>query len=237
MISLKKREIIYKVLKVPGGYIYMEIYTSLYACREIPIPPLTLILYIYIYIIIILFLQCSCACGRIYIRYFLPAILNCYLCTLYKELLVMTINQRSKGQVGERELCMLLSKGLGADFPGVGSGVGESSVGLVRNIDQVRDGGADIMQLVPFAIEVKRGEQLLINKWLVQAARQVTAVNYIPVLAYRQNRRKWVFMLPFVAVAKKRFTGKKMKKIVRKNEGFWISVDLNGFLAIVKCWG
>ena len=124
----------------------------------------------------------------------------------------MTINQRSKGQTGERELCLVLSKELGLAKP------------LQRNIDQVRDGGADIMELPPFAIEVKRQQNLSINTWLKQAVSQVTPRNPIPVLAYRQNNKKWTFMIPFGAVVKK-----KLRKKVQKE---WISMGIGGFIAI-----
>jgi len=124
----------------------------------------------------------------------------------------MTINQRNKGQSGERELCLVLSKELGLREL------------LTRNIDQVRDGGADIMGLPPFAIEVKRQQSLNINAWLKQAVSQVTPKNPIPVLAYRQNNRKWTFMIPFGVVAKK-----KLRKKVGQE---WISMGIGAFIAI-----
>lgn len=88
---------------------------------------------------------------------------------------------RNKGQRGERELCDLLAKEL--CLPD----------GLRRNLEQVRNGGADIMELPGFAVEVKRVEVLAVNTWWKQTVRQ--AGNRHPVLAYRQNHKQWQFCL------------------------------------------
>lgn len=49
--------------------------------------------------------------------------------------------QRTKGAAGEREVCDLILRDLGIE--------------VHRNLQQTRDGGADI-KLKPFSIEVKR---------------------------------------------------------------------------------
>lgn len=90
---------------------------------------------------------------------------------------------RNKGQRGERELCELLMHHLELDE-------------VTRNLDQVREGGADIMDVPGLAIEVKRQETLSVDSWWRQATKQAINTNRMPVLAYRQNRKKWHFCLP-----------------------------------------
>ncbi len=88
--------------------------------------------------------------------------------------------QRRKGANGERELANLLADELGFD--------------VVRNLEQVRSGGCDLIGIEPFAIEVKRCERLALTAWWSQACDQ--ADTRIPVLAYRQSRHPWLFRLP-----------------------------------------
>ena len=106
----------------------------------------------------------------------------------------MTINQRSKGSSGEREFCKLLNTRLHLKKP------------AERNIEQTRFGGADIMTIRPFAIEIKRGETLQLDKWWQQAIKQRTKRCPIAILAFRQNRRKWRIRIEAGYVMKKRFT-------------------------------
>jgi hypothetical protein len=120
---------------------------------------------------------------------------------------------RSKGQGGEREFCKILTEALRLPAP------------LSRNIDQTRIGGADIVELMPFAIEVKRQQVLHIPAWLDQAERQTTKRNPIPVLAYRQNGYKWTIMVKLGLVGKKRFKG---------ISGNWCTINLETFVAIAK---
>jgi len=87
--------------------------------------------------------------------------------------------QRNKGAQGERELFSLLSDGLGLN--------------ITRNLVQTRSGGADTMDIPGFAIEVKRQEALKINEWWEQTLMQ--AADRIPVLAYRQSRQPWRFLI------------------------------------------
>jgi hypothetical protein len=92
--------------------------------------------------------------------------------------------QRTKGAAGERELIKLLAQDLGLD--------------LERNLDQVRCGGADILGVDGWIIEVKRCEVLAKDMWWKQV--QKAALKYphkTPAVAYRRSRQSWVFMLPF----------------------------------------
>lgn len=94
----------------------------------------------------------------------------------------MSRKSRAKGNTGERELCRLLRDELGED--------------VARNLDQVRDGGADLLGVGPFAVEVKRAERLELATWWVQACQQAQMTTMVPALAYRQNRRPWAFVVP-----------------------------------------
>lgn len=95
----------------------------------------------------------------------------------------MTLNARSKGSRGEREFSKWLQDALGLE------------IAPNRNLDQVRDGGADIVSIKPFMFEVKRCETLQKQKWWLQVCRACIRDNDIPVVAYRQNRKSWVFLI------------------------------------------
>jgi len=97
------------------------------------------------------------------------------------------INARAKGASGEREFCDWL----------------ESAFSLskkpTRNLDQVRDSGADVI-CNPFAFEVKRCEKLELLSWWGQVNRAVNniegkAFGLEPVVVFRQNGLRWQFMI------------------------------------------
>lgn len=96
------------------------------------------------------------------------------------------IDGRRKGAAGEREFCEWIAKTLELDeVP-------------TRNLEQTRSGGADILGVFPFIFEVKRVEKLQHRKWWLQvcaAAREFSDKNPIPVVAYRQNRKDWCFLI------------------------------------------
>lgn len=102
--------------------------------------------------------------------------------------------KRNKGHAGEREFCKELTALMSLRIP------------LERNVDQVRFGGADIISLRPFAIEVKRQESLNIDAWRKQAKSQVSKDNPVPVLAYRQNNKKWIIEVPWMVLSKKKYS-------------------------------
>jgi len=85
------------------------------------------------------------------------------------------VNSRTKGKTGEREVVNML-KDAGFD--------------AARNLDQVRDGGHDIVGISNVAIEVKRSKVLLLSKWWTQTVKQAGDDKF-PVLAYRLDRQKW----------------------------------------------
>lgn len=92
----------------------------------------------------------------------------------------MGASQRNKGAAGERELAKLLAAALDIDCS--------------RNLEQTRCGGADLLGVGPWAIEVKRHEKLHIPQWWGQACQQ--AKDLYPALAYRQSRQPWTVLVP-----------------------------------------
>lgn len=101
------------------------------------------------------------------------------------------LNSRNKGQVGERELCAILGEIV------FNSGMPELSVDrLSRNLDQVREGGGDILGIPGLCIEVKRQETLTVNTWWRQVCIAADKQSLIPVLAWRQNNKPWRFAIP-----------------------------------------
>ena len=92
-------------------------------------------------------------------------------------------NIRAKGQNGERELASWLNSILNRDD-------------LVRNLEQTRSGGGDILGIEGLTVEVKRQETILENTWWKQVCLAADARGDIPVLAYRKNREQWTFVLP-----------------------------------------
>ena len=107
------------------------------------------------------------------------------------------VHARNKGKDGELEWI----KTFGILFKGRE---------LKRNLDQTREGGADILGCEPFIVEVKRCEKLELDKWWrqVKAAEETLKSAHlagpdsdqpfkrISVVSYRQNRGQWTFLLP-----------------------------------------
>lgn len=93
------------------------------------------------------------------------------------------INSRAKGAAGEREFCKWLQMTLELDFL------------PTRNLEQVRSGGADIIDVHPFSVEVKRCQQISLRDWWIQVKKSVTDFNPVPFVAYRQNNQPWRFLI------------------------------------------
>lgn len=112
----------------------------------------------------------------------------------------MTINPRTKGKSGELEFAGLIH-----DWSGVR---------LVRNLEQPRNGGHDLIvhpdetghaadAFRQLAIEIKRHSDAKpghIIRWWQQAVDQAQRSRKEPVLAYRANRRDWRVVLPLCLV-------------------------------------
>ena len=119
----------------------------------------------------------------------------------------MGASQRTKGQVGERELCAILSRDLGLD--------------LTRNLDQVREGGADILGVPGFIIECKRCQVLNKAMWWKQVVKAgLQYPHLIPVVAYRMNRQPWRYMLPLWLI------------VVDAEQKEFLEVDHGGFIKL-----
>ena len=103
------------------------------------------------------------------------------------------MSAKSKGSSGEREACEWLERKLfGRD------------VGLKRNLNQSRDGGADIIHH-PFVFEVKRrkgDKNLGFYKWWIQVVKATKWLNircsvdtYTPVVMFRIDFSDWQFLI------------------------------------------
>jgi hypothetical protein len=100
---------------------------------------------------------------------------------------------RNKGAAGEREFNGLLAPVvtqacLTAGCPGIA---------LARNFAQASVGGCDLDSLahLGYAFEVKRHETLQINTWWRQIQVAAQKLTCWPILAYRQNRQAWTFVV------------------------------------------
>ena len=93
----------------------------------------------------------------------------------------MSRSQRIKGAAGEREVVHIIRDTLGIECH--------------RNLDQVRDGGADIF-LKPYRIEVKRRARIgLVYDWISQAEK-ACAIGERPVVAFRSDGKGWLAVVP-----------------------------------------
>ena len=104
------------------------------------------------------------------------------------------INVRAKGAQGEREFCMWLFENFNVPMP-------------TRNLEQVRSGGTDIIDVEPFYFEIKRCETLNLDSWWYQvnrACKKAQDDSLIPVVAFRKNRKPWEFLIPSKFIGVKR---------------------------------
>jgi hypothetical protein len=112
----------------------------------------------------------------------------------------MTINSRQKGTGAEREFAGLIH-----DWAGVR---------LIRNLEQTRSGGHDLIvhpdevgsvadSFRKLAIECKRYQTATdaqIQRWWDQAATQANGAALSPVLAYRADRSPWRVVVPIALI-------------------------------------
>ena len=92
------------------------------------------------------------------------------------------INSRAKGAAGEREFAEWLFYHL------------KLKTKPTRNLEQVRLGGADIIDVPPFIFEVKRCQQLDLRKWWIKLLKD-SMDSEIPVVAFRKNNHPWSFLI------------------------------------------
>lgn len=95
------------------------------------------------------------------------------------------MNVRNKGANGERELAKWLFENFDLEHM------------PERNLEQVRSGGSDIINIYPFFFECKRVEVLDLQSWWIQVRTEAEKDNQnaIPVVAFRQNRKPWEFLI------------------------------------------
>lgn len=100
------------------------------------------------------------------------------------------INIRQKGANGERELATELNGIVTRLLMKHGIPVPEKPV-IQRNQNQTAVGGNDLSNCFGVGIEVKRQEQLSVNKWWEQCVKSCVKNAEFPVLIYRQNKQAW----------------------------------------------
>ena len=115
-------------------------------------------------------------------------------------------SSRVKGQVGEREVCKILGEALG--------------ISLDRNLEQTRDGGADIIVNDVWYIEVKRQEKYAIDAWWNQACSQAKGKGKHPVLFFRKSREDWRVIMPY--------------SLIHEPLNYYVHGDLELFIERVK---
>ena len=87
------------------------------------------------------------------------------------------VNSRNKGRAGEQEVARILRDELG--------------IAVTRNWQQqAAEGGADIVGVPGWSIEVKRAK-VWSNGWWTQAAAQAARTGDKPVLIFRLDRKPW----------------------------------------------
>jgi Holliday junction resolvase len=102
------------------------------------------------------------------------------------------MNIRQKGQGGEREVASMLNKIVRDVRIKLGLAPHETRNELFqRNQNQSAVGGSDLSNPLYLEIEVKRQEQLSVNSWWKQCVESADRTGGIPILVFRQNRKKW----------------------------------------------
>lgn len=99
----------------------------------------------------------------------------------------MSAMQRRKGASGERELAGLLRERLGLE--------------MTRNLDQCRVGGANLLGLTGWSVEIKRAARSRITAWWDQCCAQAATDGKRPVLFYHLDRQPWRAVLALKHVA------------------------------------
>lgn len=108
------------------------------------------------------------------------------------RIIKIKLHSQKKGKLGEVDFCRWLDDNLQFSEK---RQFGEKTE---RNYNQADGNSADII-VHPFIFEIKRREKLDLKKWWLQV---VIAKNsnpnpaLTPVVAFRQNRKKWEFLIP-----------------------------------------
>ena len=112
------------------------------------------------------------------------------------------MNIRQKGQQGERDVQKMLNNIIKIVHTERNLPQYEPRDELFqRNQNQSAVGGSDLSCPFPLEIEVKRQEQLSINTWWKQTIESSNRTGGIPILIFKQNRKKWrIIMLGNIAL-------------------------------------
>ena len=104
----------------------------------------------------------------------------------------MSINVRTKGQEGEREIAKILNSIVAKvrDEFKLPQYAKEDEL-FQRNQNQSAVGGSDLSNPLFLEIEVKRQEDLSVGSWWTQCITSAKRTGGIPILIFRQNRKKW----------------------------------------------
>lgn len=100
------------------------------------------------------------------------------------------VDARSKGRQGEYEAITYLQLIVNSAFLDMGR---LDPPELMRNLDQTRDGGADVAGMEWCVVEVKRQEKLQLPRWWRQVLKAAEKSGGTPILMWRQNRKPWCF--------------------------------------------
>lgn len=106
----------------------------------------------------------------------------------------MTLNPRTKGAEGERQVVKLLTEIIVRVMGEEGypeNDIEAARKSVQRNQNQSAVGGNDLTNTFGMSIEVKRQEQLAVNQWWKQCETAALRNHELPVLIYRQNRKAW----------------------------------------------
>lgn len=104
----------------------------------------------------------------------------------------MTINPRTKGQEGEREIARMLNEIYCTVLKDLNQSIPEDrDLPFQRNQNQSAVGGSDLSNPFGLSIEVKRQEQLSVSTWWIQCVESAMRTSETPILLYRQNRKGW----------------------------------------------
>lgn len=99
---------------------------------------------------------------------------------------------KNKGSGGEREICDMLNPLVNSmrEVDGL-TVLNVQDYPFQRNQNQTAVGGSDITNPYQLDIEVKRQEALSVNTWWKQTVEAANRSGGIPILIFRQNRKKW----------------------------------------------
>ena len=100
----------------------------------------------------------------------------------------MSLNPIHKGKRGEKEFCKWLQLNFKLDYE------------PERNYNQSQKYSADIVSVKGWCIEVKRRESLDLDSWWLQVVFASRRTGEMPVVAFRQNRKSWEFLVSAGAV-------------------------------------